>query len=284
MSARSVDTEVHLSRRPNLELRARVGDITAPMGPTLDADRARLAENPRVEARVERAVSDVHATAATSAPELRRAGAQVHEIERLLSVGLLGQATQRRLVPTRWSITATDDLLGKALIPKVMDAATVDSVEVYEHVLHGNRFNVFLLPQVWSFDMIETWIQGAMWALETSAFIEDHEDWRGRSSYASNITGAYYAARLSVLEHLAARKRQAGVFVYREITPEYWAPLGVWVIREAVKGAMNSQPMRFASVARAVAHVERRTLKQGWARQSVLLGQAARQRRLSDFA
>jgi hypothetical protein len=283
MAARPVDTEIHLAKKPNLELTARVGDVAAPMGPRLDAVRGRLAENPRIDNPIERAVGDTDALAADTSHELYRSGVPVHRIEHLLSVGLLGASDRRRLVPTRWSITATDDMLGKALIPQILERPTLDAVEVYRNTLHGNRFHVFLLPQVWSFDMIETWIKGAMWALATSPFIQDSEDWQGRTRYASNITGAYYAARLGILEHLAARRRQAAAFVYREITPEYWAPLGVWLIREAVRQAMVTTPRRFETIGQAVAAVEPETQRNGWAHASALLGAAHRQRRLAEF-
>ncbi|MHA1845932.1 MAG: Nre family DNA repair protein, partial [Promethearchaeota archaeon] len=59
-----------------------------------------------------------------------------------------------------------------------------------------------------------------------------------RKNYASNITGAYYAARKSVCEYLHSIKRQARVLIFREVSGGYVVPLGVWVIREAVKNAM----------------------------------------------
>lgn len=284
MGARPTETEVHLTRRPNLELTARVGDVAAPMGPSLEADRARLTENVRVLRPVERAVGDGAARASDTAWELYRAGVGTQHVERLLSVGLLGTTRQRRLVPTRWSITATDDMLGKRLIPAVMDRPTIDRVEAYHASVHGNRFHVLLLPQVWSFDMVEVWLKGAMWALEDSRFIQDGEDWRGRKGYASNITGAYYAARLGVLEHLGARRRQAAAFVYREITPDYWAPLGVWVIREGVRRAMASVPKGFETTSAAIAATERETLRRDWWRASPLLTGRFHQRRLQEFA
>jgi DNA repair protein NreA len=283
LSARPVDAEVHLTKRPNLELTARVNDLTAPMGPSVEADRARLTANAPVPRLVDRLSDDTDARAATAIGELYQQGLPHHRIEPLLSLGLLGQATERRLVPTRWSITATDDILGKQLIPHVLDLPAIDQVEAYQANLHGNEFHVLLLPAGWFFDMIEVWIKGAMWALETSPYIEDWEDWRGRRGYASNITGAYYAARLSVLEHLMARRRQAAAFVYREITPDYWAPLGVWLIREAVKRALQARPTRFDTAADAVAYLEPRTRRPGWARASKLLGDLRGQRRLHEF-
>lgn len=284
LSQRPIDTEVHLARRPNLELRARMGDVTAPMGPSIEPERVRLAGNARVAAPVERIVGDEQAKAATAIAELYHAGTTPYHVERLLSVGLLGLKSDRKLVPTRWSITATDDQIGLHLIEGLADLPTLDAAHYYEGVAHGNRFYVLLLPEPWSFDMIETWMKGAMWALETSPFIEDFEDLRGRRRYASNITGAYYAARLSVLERLHRLRRQAAAFVYREITPDYWAPLGVWVIREGVRRALDQTPRVFNRVPEALRFMQGRTLRQGWERQSWLLGRTVRQRRLMEFA
>jgi len=41
-------------------------------------------------------------------------------------------------------------------------------------------------------------------------------------------------------------KRQASVLVIRVITGEYFCPLGVWVVREATRKAMQSEPIEFA--------------------------------------
>jgi hypothetical protein len=36
-----------------------------------------------------------------------------------LSIGVLGLKKDKKLVPTRWAITATDDILAKKLLEKV---------------------------------------------------------------------------------------------------------------------------------------------------------------------
>ncbi len=66
----------------------------------------------------------------------------------------------------------------------------------------------------------------------------DYEFYQGRKNYASNITGAYYAARKEVCEYLYNIGRQARVLIFREVRGGYLVPLGVWVIRETVKNAM----------------------------------------------
>ena len=40
-------------------------------------------------------------------------------------------------------------------------------------------------------------------------------------------------------------KKQSSVLALRFVTDDYWAPLGVWVVREAVKKAMLNKPISF---------------------------------------
>ena len=71
----------------------------------------------------------------------------------------------------------------------------------------------------------------------------DREGFEGRTSYVDETSGAYYAARLGVLEHLRDRDRQAKVLVLRHVTADYWGPAGVWQVRETVRNAFrDGQP------------------------------------------
>jgi len=45
----------------------------------------------------------------TALNELYKSNVEIDHLQKLLSVGTLGLKTQRKMVPTRWSITATDD-------------------------------------------------------------------------------------------------------------------------------------------------------------------------------
>ena len=86
------------------------------------------------------------------------------------------------------------------------------------------------------------------------------------------MTGGYYAARIGALEYLKKIKRQAGVIVFREITPEYWLPIGVWQIRENVRAAMQGSYEKFGSMSETLEEVRKRTLlAKGWENKSELL-------------
>lgn len=276
MADRPADTEVHLRKVPKVDLSPRLETIAPPMGPGLDADWARLAENTSVPRKVDALVSDTDVRAGVASLELYRSGFDPYYLVRLLSAGLLGRKQDRRLVPTRWAITATDDILGKRLMEKVKEFPVLDRIEYFTANYVGNHFHVLLLPRVWGFDMVESWQKGAVWAADT-AVAHDWEEYKGRTSYADNITGAYYAARLSILEHLVARGRQALPVVYREITPDYWAELGVWVIRETVRKAMAAAPLVFESTKAAVDHTAPKVRNKEWPLHTAFLRPGPRQ-------
>lgn len=92
------------------------------------------------------------------------------------------------------------------------------------------------------------------------------------------------AVRLAVLEHLARERRQARVLAVREISEEYWAPLGVWVVREVARKAMGGQPSRFDSIRSAIDEMASRIITPAsqWLKRAALLDAPA-QKRLTDF-
>jgi len=281
MADRPVDTEV-LLKKPIVSRRPELSFDMAPLGPFEEAEKTELTENVHIPRRVEYITSDTDLRSADGALDLYRNRISPYQIQKILSMGLLGRGNKRRMVPTRWSITATDDILGKAIISEIKAHETVDEYSVYTGNFAGNYFHILLIPRLWSYEMIETWLKGAFWTAQNT-ILQDSEGYNGRKGYASNITGAYYAARLSVLEHLQRIRRQATVVVYREITDEYWAPLGVWVIRETVREAMKTQPRRFDTLQKAVRFISEGVRVKKWSESSTLLREVRSQRTLFDF-
>lgn len=297
VAARPVDAEVRLAKLPSWNL-GHVSEFTAPHGPTVEVERAQLTENVRVENPIERATSDTDARAADVMAEMHRAGVDPYQMERILSAGLLGQARHRRLVPTRWSITATDDTLGKQLIERVRDLPTIDKPRVHTARHFGNRFQILLLPRIWSFENVEVWCGGSFWvggrgaepdaagvaapAVERVA-ASDFEDHTGRTAYASNTTGGYYATRIPILDHMIATGKQATAVALREITDEYTTPLGVWVVRETARRAMAAPPLEFEDMDSALRHMDRHSIHKLWRRDAPWLANLRRQRSLDQY-
>jgi DNA repair protein NreA len=99
----------------------------------------------------------------------------------------------------------------------------------------------------------------------------------------SPISGAYYSARLAVCEYLKSIRRSARVVVIRSISSDYWAPLGTWVIREAARKAMGSQPVSCATLDVAVTRAVFLTGSGTWVPHSTLIPEMRTQRTLLQF-
>ncbi len=241
---RPVDVELGLEDRPGFDLDGSLEDIAAPRGPRVGADTARVTENPSVPRAIEKTLSDDDWRATGAMTYLYRRGFDVYEINNVLSVGALGRGQNRRLVPTRWSITAVDDTVGQYLRGTIRNAPTIGQTSVWHAEYMGNEYWVVAAPGEWEFELLELKAPGSIWNPDPNGqmyMAADSEGYEGRTGYVEETSGAYYAARLGVLEALAERDRQAKVFVIRHATEGYWAPVGVWQIRESIRDAVAGE-------------------------------------------
>ncbi len=283
LSKRSVEMEVSLKGIPKADVS--YDSTHTPMGPQGRLNAAKLSSNPATDQKMEYLASDSSANATDAMLELYASGIDTNAISKLLSVGLLGAKTQRKLVPTRWSITAVDDTLGKRMIEEVKSFDWVDSYKLFFNSYLGNSFAVLLMPRFWSFELIEAYYPGSVWLMQGERkMISDYETNLPRKGYADSTGGAYYAIRLAVLEYLKKIRKQASALILREVGSDYYAPLGVWVTRETVRNAFSSE-LSFASFSDAVAELEKRmkTSKEDLLAKSALLSDSKRQRTLRDF-
>ncbi len=254
MAARSVDVELDFARPIRIGRSPTFDSMSTPLGPSGEVLRAEVVGNPSIPRKVDSIASETDLLATDAMDELSASAIGEAHISRLLSSGILGRESTRRLVPTRWSITATDDMLGKRLWRKVRDLPSIDKVSVYEANYLDNRFHIILTPGLWAFHMLEAWTKGSLWS-DSGGVLGDWEEMTPRTKYADRITGAYYAARLGVLEHMLSVGRSGACLIWRDIGEGYWAPVGVWLIRETVREAMKQTPKQFDSLKEAVDYV-----------------------------
>ncbi|WP_066412115.1 DNA repair protein NreA [Halorubrum aethiopicum] len=241
---RPVDVEIGLDGTPDLDFEVGLEDVKTPTGPRAAAREAALGENPHVPRPVKKTLEDDDWRAEGAMTYLYRRGFDVYEINTILSAGALGRGRNRRLVPTRWSITAVDDTIGKFLRGSIRDEPSIDRIEVHRNEYLGNAFWVILVPGNWEYELVELKAPGSIWNPDPDAGIylaAASEGREGRTGYVEETAGAYYAARLGVLEHLHERGRQAKVLVCRHVSDDYWGPVGVWQVREAVRNAFEGE-------------------------------------------
>jgi len=245
MASKPVDVEISVDEKPRFRLK--VDSYNAPMGPNAKLKNAKITSNPKISGYVEKVVGDTDLKAKNAVLYLYKKDFDENFLTKLLSIGNIGLKKNRKLVPTRWSITATDDMIAKELIEKIKDYKQADYLAFFGSYL-GNYYLILLFPEPWSYELFETYMPKTSWNIEDSInYTTDYEPYHGRKTYAENCAGGYYAARLSIAEKLEKMKKQASILTLRFITGEYAVPLGVWVVREAVRKTMKSRPIEFAS-------------------------------------
>ncbi len=254
LSIKAPDIEMQLKGKPRYSVS--FSDVNQPMGPTADIKNLRLTENVRIARRVDRIVSD-EMSANDSGIALYRSGEDVYKISTILSSGILGIEHRKKLVPTRWSITASHDIVSKSLIAEIKDFPSVNDCMVFSSDYLDNHYEVLLMPGEWEFENFEAWAPGTPWSMNAkqTEVIEEHEPYRGRTKYADLQGGGYYATRLGVTEGLKKLRRQARVVVFREVHEGYVVPLGVWQVLENVRNAFRSAPERFHTKDDAIRHI-----------------------------
>jgi len=287
LATKPVDVELAFKNKPSFNLS--FSDMMRPIGASVNVEKMHVAENPKIPKQVDRIVSD-DIKAVEAAHGLYDLGLDVYKVSTILSSGALGLHDAQKMVPTRWSITATDDIIFKKLAPEIKEFPTVDSYYVYESSYMDNHFLVLLMPSLFEYENFEAWFPGSVWSDARNprpVIVEDYEGFKGRKKYAENEGGGYYAARLGVAEALHKMKRQASVVVFREISPQYSVPLGVWVVRETARDAFRNRGEKFDTKSEALKYIDSRM----HAKKEMPLGikdfealsKILRQKRLMDF-
>ncbi|MDR0523726.1 MAG: Nre family DNA repair protein [Candidatus Methanoplasma sp.] len=283
LAERPVEVEASFRQRP--AGRVILDDEVQPFGPSARLDSMRVG-NGRFERNLERSFYDTDLKASGAVVSAYRNGTLISEIQKAFAVGTMGLEKNRRFVPTRWSITAVDDMIGKDLLKTTKHLETIDEFRIYQWEQLDNRWCILLMPCTWRYELIEAWYPNTTWNPlgKEIDIISDCEFFDGRSEYA-HIGGCYYAARMAVNELLIRERRTAGAVIFREAHPGYVMPVGVWNVRENVRAALLTEPHRYDSLGPALAHVDRvMDIKQGtWIRHSGVLRDWMVQRRLDEF-
>jgi hypothetical protein len=280
LASRPADVEMSFFKKPYFNVS--FSDMHQPMGPTASLQKLRIAENPKVKRKVEYIARD-EMKAVEAGFKLYEIGQDVYKVSTILSSGILGLQKSQKMVPTRWSITATDDMIAKQLMERIRQSPSVNDYLVFEGKYLDNHFVILLMPGSWEYENFEAWAPGSMWTKEMkdTQVVGEYEPFSGRKGYAELEGGGYYAARIAACEHLASMGRQARVFSVREIYEGYTIPLGVWVVRETARNAFRNPPKKFSTLQEAMSYMGSR-LRLPMSRY-LSISQMMRQKRLTDF-
>ena len=151
MASKKVDIEVKLDKKP---FSNPTGGRVKPVSTTGDIKQFKLGENPSVERQIEKKFYDKEAKTETAIKELQNKETSNYKIQQAMSAGMLGHKEERKLVPTRWSITATDDHLGKNLRNQIKEQQEIGETQYFKNSYLGNNFHIFLIPGKWEYELI----------------------------------------------------------------------------------------------------------------------------------
>jgi len=230
--------------------------------------------------KIEKKYYDGDLLASDAVVELYENNVDITRIAKVLSMGMLGMKKNRKLVPTKWSITAADDIVSMNLLKKIKDNTVLDCHLVFYFNHLGNYYSIIFIPDdVWNFEMIESWI-------DTNGRVHigsDYESGKNIEHYPS-IAGAYFAARLAAAEYLFKKRKKSSVLILREIHPEYFMSLGVWQIREGIRESLKSKGKKFETFDSALKYgVSKTSLSiNEWIKNSSII-RNKKQKRISDY-
>ncbi|MCE4615371.1 MAG: Nre family DNA repair protein [Desulfurococcales archaeon] len=239
VSIKPVSSEVILERKPKPSLV--FNGTTKPMGPASPARKVTIEENPCIPKPIEKILTD-DIKSSKAVWYLYRHGINIYNIIKAFTLGMTGTLRNRKIVPTRWGITAVDSIIADRMIREIRSYSIINEAQLYYRYYIGNSYTIIFLPELYEAEWIEIWYPSTPWvpSYDKPAIVKVQEDHRGKFD---KIDGGYLAARLSVVEKLYSLHRQAAVLIIREVFPSYYAPVGNWQIRETVRKALVHPPV-----------------------------------------
>lgn len=234
LSDSSIESEARFSAAP---AGFSFSEEHTPYGPSAPIERLEIEEQ-RWNHDLEKVYYDTDLRAAEAVMDLHHRKVPFSHIQKAFSVGVMGNGRGRRLVPTRWSITACDTIIGNNLLAEVKKCSPLDTWKVHEFSSLNNRYAVILTPTPWQYEWTEAFVR--VLGSEEVVF-SDYELHKPKTTY-SHLGGCFYSCKMAVLEALAEQQKQAGAIILREAVSGY-VPLGVFNVRENVRNAMK-QPAR----------------------------------------
>ncbi|HET6580838.1 MAG TPA: hypothetical protein VFG36_03055 [Methanoregula sp.] len=279
LSASSVESEVSFAVQPR---GMSFSEEHTPFGPSAPIERFEI-ECGKWNRDLEKVYYDSDLRSAEAISDLHKKGVPFSSIQKAFSVGTMGKDIRRHLVPTRWSITACDTIIGDHLLAEVKKFPVIDTWRVHEFSSLHNNYAVILMPTGWQYEWSEAFLH--VMGDEELVF-SDHEGNKKKTEY-SPLGGCYYTCKMAVLEALAQEKKQAGAIILREALQGY-VPMGVFNVRENVRNAMHQPVQEFEDIRSALSHIsEKFTLPmQRFIEEGALLRNTIRERQctLRDFA
>ncbi len=242
----SIESEAEFAKPPRGQS---FSDEHTPYGPSAMIQRFDIG-NVKWDSALEKVYYDCDLKAVDAVMGLHERDVPFSSIQKAFSVGTMGVKRRRKLVPTRWSITACDSTIGNNLLEEVRHYDILDTIRVHEFSSLNNYYAVMLMPTFWQYE----WMEAFLHIMGQEEYIySDYEYNTGKKGY-STVGGCYYSCKMAVLEQLAKEQKQAGAIILREAYTGY-VPLGVFNVRENVRNALKQPGTEFEDMKAALTYM-----------------------------
>ena len=239
LASKSIDSEATFGRTPTGSM---LTEDSMPHGPSAVIEKFDI-DAVKWDRQLEKTFYDTDLKASDAVVNLHNKDVPFTAMQKAFSVGAIGTKNKRKLVPTRWSITACDSTLADQFLKEVRKFEKIDTYRVYEFGSLNNYYVIILTPTEWQYEWYEAFIK--IMGNEELIY-SDYETNGGKKEY-SIVGGCYYTAKMAVLDYLLKNKKQSGLLILREAYEGY-VPLGVFNVRENIKEAMMKPYKEFETL------------------------------------
>ena len=239
LASTSIDSEATFGKTPTGSM---LTEDSMPHGPSAVIEKFDI-DAVKWDRQLEKTFYDTDLKAGDAVVNLHNKDVPFSAMQKAFSVGAIGTKNKRKLVPTRWSITACDSTLADRFLKEVRKFEKLDTYRVYEFGSLNNYYIIILTPTEWQYEWYEAFIK--IMGNEELIY-SDYETNRGKKEY-SIVGGCYYTAKMAVLDYLLKIKKQSGLLILREAYEGY-VPLGVFNVRENIKEAMQKPYKEFETL------------------------------------
>jgi len=208
------------------------------MGSKNELESLQATENTKTSKQIEKYSSN-DAKAKEAIIKLYERGKNEQQIIHLLSLGVFGVNINKKLVPSRWAITAYDKTIEHYLYKKITKYPIINEFEVYYYKNKSDTHVNILLPDHYTGTHTENWSDS--YSDEWDGFNTDYFNHVNKIPTPDPLnSGGYYATKVALNEHLNSRKKQASAIMVRVIR-NYDVPLGVVFVRECVRESFKNR-------------------------------------------
>ena len=144
IASKPVDLEIKLKNK--IKINNERDKILKPRRFSASLKNARITSNVKVSEKVDKILND-DLKANQSISYLYKNNFNEYFLNKILSVGVLGLKKNKKLVPTRWAITAVDDALAKELLKQVQNYKLIETYQLLFSEFMGNQYLILFLPR-----------------------------------------------------------------------------------------------------------------------------------------